>query len=43
MSRPLRLAPFKNIGLTVGDPVTPAQVTPDYLQSIVLAMRGDRR
>jgi hypothetical protein len=41
MSNPLRLRPFAKIGLLVGDPVTPAMATPEHLQELVAALRGD--
>jgi 1-acyl-sn-glycerol-3-phosphate acyltransferase len=43
MTRPSRLMPFRRIGLAVGDPVPPAQATPELLHTRVLAMRGDWR
>jgi 1-acyl-sn-glycerol-3-phosphate acyltransferase len=34
---------FSRIALVVGPPIAPALATPEYLQTTVLAMRGDRR
>ena len=41
MTKPWRLRPFRRIGLIVGAPVPAAQMTPEDLQSRVLALRGD--
>jgi len=43
MSNPLRFVPFRRIGLSVGEPVLPAQATPELLQARVLDLRGDWR
>jgi 1-acyl-sn-glycerol-3-phosphate acyltransferase len=43
MSKPWRFVPFRKIGLSVGQTVSPAQATPDLLQARVLALRGDWR
>ena len=43
MTKPWRLAPFKRIGLAVGDLVAPAAATPEALQERVLALRGEWR
>jgi len=41
MSSPRHLSPFSRIALAVGAPVPPAAATPEQLQSIVTALRGD--
>ncbi len=41
MSKPLRRGPFSKIGLAVGAPVAPQEATPEHLQAVVAAMRGD--
>ena len=43
MSDPARLKPFRKIALTAGEPVAPSAATPENLQALVLAMRGDWR
>ena len=43
MSKPSRLRLFSRIALAVDKPVPPQQVTPEGLQSQVLALRGDLR
>ena len=43
MSKPSRLAPFRKIGLAVGEAVPAGQVTPELLHARVLALRGDWR
>jgi 1-acyl-sn-glycerol-3-phosphate acyltransferase len=43
MSQPLRLRPFYRIGFAVGHAVGPQEVTPEGLQALVLALRGDLR
>jgi len=43
MSKPLRLLPWRRIGLAAGDPVPAAEATPEVLQARVLALRGDWR
>ena len=43
MSKPSRIRPFSRIGLVAGPLVPPQQVTPEGLQSQVLALRGDWR
>jgi 1-acyl-sn-glycerol-3-phosphate acyltransferase len=43
MSNPWRLRPFRKVGLIAGDPVAPAEATPERLQQIVLALRGGAR
>ncbi len=43
MTRVSQVAPFKKIGLVAGDAVLPADVTPDGLQQVVSALRGDWR
>ncbi len=40
MTRPFRRGFFSRIGLAVGEPVAPADATPDALHARVLAMRG---
>jgi hypothetical protein len=34
---------FSNIALVAGPPIAPERATPEYLQQVVLALRGDRR
>ena len=41
MTRLSHIAPFKKIGLVVGRAVPPQDVTPEALQQMVLALRGD--
>lgn len=41
MSRPLRMLPFKKIGIVVGELVPAAAASPETLQANVLALRGD--
>lgn len=41
MTRLSHIAPFKQIALVVGRPVPPQQVTPEALQQMVAALRGD--
>ncbi|MBI4741250.1 MAG: MFS transporter [Betaproteobacteria bacterium] len=41
MSKPLRRGLFSKIGLAVGAPVAPQEATPEHLQAVVAAMRGD--
>jgi 1-acyl-sn-glycerol-3-phosphate acyltransferase len=41
MARPSHLAPFKKIELAVSRAVPPQEVTPEALQQMVLALRGD--
>ena len=36
-----RIAPFKKVALVAGAPVTPEQVSPEKLQQMVQALRGD--
>ena len=43
MSKPSRIRPFSRIGLVAGPLVPPQQVTPEGLQSQVLALRGNWR
>jgi 1-acyl-sn-glycerol-3-phosphate acyltransferase len=43
MSKPSALRPFYKIGLVVGRPVPPREVTPEGLQALVLALRGEMR
>jgi len=43
MSKLRRLVPFRKIGLAVGQPVPPAEATPELLHARVLALRGDWR
>ena len=43
MSDPARLKPFRKIALTAGEPVAPSAATPENLQALVFAMRGDWR
>ncbi len=43
MTNPWRLRPFRKIALVAGDAVAPAEATPEQLQRIVLALRGDAR
>ena len=43
IARVLRLGLFAKIGMHVGEPVAPADVTPAMLQEKVLALRGDSR
>ncbi len=43
MSRPFRRAPLQSIAIAVGAPLDPGDVTPERLQSIVQALRGDQR
>ena len=43
MSKPSRFVPFRKIGLAVGEPVAPAEATPEQLQVRVQALRGDWR
>jgi 1-acyl-sn-glycerol-3-phosphate acyltransferase len=43
MTRPFRRGLFSKIALAVGNPVPPPEVTPEHLQRLVLALRGDRR
>jgi len=43
MSKPSRIRPFYKIGLAVGQPVPPQEVTPEGLQQRVLVLRGDAR
>jgi 1-acyl-sn-glycerol-3-phosphate acyltransferase len=43
MSKPWRFVPFRKIGLSVGEAVSPAQAMPDLLQARVLELRGDWR
>ena len=42
MSNPLRLRPFAKIELIVGEPVTPEMATPEHLQALVAALRGEQ-
>ena len=41
--RQLRRLLFAKIGLAIGEPVAPAEVTPEHLQSLVMQLRGDAR
>jgi 1-acyl-sn-glycerol-3-phosphate acyltransferase len=41
MSKPWRLRPLRRIGLAVGDPVPAAAASPEALQVVVGALRGD--
>jgi hypothetical protein len=41
MSRPSQLSPFRHIALQAAAPLAPAMATPEELQDVVLAMRGD--
>ncbi len=41
MTRPFRRGVLSKIGLVVSAPVPPQQVTPEGLQAVVLALRGD--
>jgi 1-acyl-sn-glycerol-3-phosphate acyltransferase len=41
MQRPFRRGLFSRLGIAVGEPVPPAQATPEYLQQQVAALRGD--
>jgi 1-acyl-sn-glycerol-3-phosphate acyltransferase len=41
MTKPFRRGILAKIGLTVGEPVAPADVTPEVMQAKVLALRGD--
>jgi 1-acyl-sn-glycerol-3-phosphate acyltransferase len=43
MSKPWRLAPFRKIGLAVGETVAAANALPEFLQQRVAALRGDWR
>jgi 1-acyl-sn-glycerol-3-phosphate acyltransferase len=43
MTKPWRLAPFKRIGLAVGEAVEAVVATPEALQERVLALRGEWR
>jgi len=43
MTRPFRRGAFSRIALAVGPAVSPATATPEKLQQIVAALRGDRR
>lgn len=43
MSKPWRMRPFKKIALAVAAAMPPSRVTPEGLQSQVLALRGDRK
>lgn len=43
MTRPSRLIPFRKVEVVVGAPVAPKDVTPQGLQDIVQAMRGDMK
>ena len=43
ITRVFRLGLLGKIGMTVGAPVLPQNVTPDDLRARVLAMRGDWR
>jgi len=43
MSKPSKLRPFYRISLAVGRPVPPQEVTPEGLQALVLALRGEMR
>jgi 1-acyl-sn-glycerol-3-phosphate acyltransferase len=43
MTDPGRLRPFRKIALVAGHAVAPAEATPEHLQQIVLALRGDAR
>jgi 1-acyl-sn-glycerol-3-phosphate acyltransferase len=43
MSDLSRLAPFRRVALVAGEVQAPASVTPESLQQIVLALRGDSR
>ncbi|MDB5810695.1 MAG: putative acyltransferase family protein [Betaproteobacteria bacterium] len=41
MSNAANLSPFKKISLVAGNGVAPAKVTPEAMQGLVLALRGD--
>ena len=41
MTRPFRRGAFSKIGMVVGAPVPPQEVTPEGLQALVLTLRGD--
>ena len=41
MTKPLRRGVFSRIGVNVGEPVAPAQASPDLLRERVAALRGD--
>jgi hypothetical protein len=43
MSRPFRRAPFQKIAVVAAAPLEPQQVTPEGLQAIVQALRGEWR
>ena len=43
MTKPWRLIPFRKIGLAVGEVISPALATPEFLQARVLELRGDWR
>ena len=43
MSNLRHLRPFARIGLAAGEPVPPAQATPERLQGLVAALRGAER
>lgn len=43
LSRPLRRGILSRVELAVGTPVPPAQVSPEYLQQHVNALRGELR
>jgi len=43
MTRPFRRGVFSRIALAVAQPVPARQVTPEGLQQVVLALRGDRK
>jgi 1-acyl-sn-glycerol-3-phosphate acyltransferase len=43
MSNPWRLRPFRKIGLVAGNAVSPVEATPERLQQVVLALRGDAK
>jgi len=43
MTQPFRRGLFSKIGIRVGDPVAPPAATPEQLQQLVTAMRGDWR
>jgi 1-acyl-sn-glycerol-3-phosphate acyltransferase len=43
MTRPFRRGILSRIGLVVGTPVSPREVTPEGLQERVLVLRGDWR
>jgi 1-acyl-sn-glycerol-3-phosphate acyltransferase len=43
MSKLSRFIPFRRIRLSVGEPVSPAAATPEFLHARVLALRGDWR